>query len=113
MNYDDAFTLEPVVEQLLDNFNFVAGIVPILTTHIRKVHNAVMRLSFMCNFLMDFYQYGSEHQVSKLDFKSTQRMKSALEDLAEFMSTVNEIERKDRQKLLRNLKVICCTCILM
>ena len=40
MNYDDAFTLEQVSQQLLDNFNFVAGIVPILTTHIRKVHTS-------------------------------------------------------------------------
>lgn len=38
MNYDDAFTLEPVAEQLMDNFNFVAGIVPILTTHVEKVY---------------------------------------------------------------------------
>lgn len=37
MNYDDAFTLELVTEELLDKFNFVAGIVPILTTHITKV----------------------------------------------------------------------------
>ena len=33
-------------------------------------------------------------------------MVSALKDLAEFMSsTVSERERKDKQKLLRNLKV--------
>ena len=38
MNYDDAFTLERVAEQLVDDFNFVAGIVPILTTHISKVN---------------------------------------------------------------------------
>ena len=37
MNYDDAFMLEPVAEHLLDNFNFVAGIVPVLTSHIKKV----------------------------------------------------------------------------
>ena len=37
MNYDDAFTLELVTEELLDKFNFVAGIVPILTNHITKV----------------------------------------------------------------------------
>ena len=41
MNYDDAFTLELVTEELLehllDNFNFVAGIVPVLTSHIKKV----------------------------------------------------------------------------
>ena len=33
-------------------------------------------------------------------------MESALKDLAEFISsTVSERERKDKQKLLRNLKV--------
>ena len=32
-------------------------------------------------------------------------MESALKDLAEFMSTVNDKEKKDKQKLLRNLKV--------
>ena len=37
MNYDDAFTLELVEEQLIDNFNYVAGIVPIITNHIQKV----------------------------------------------------------------------------
>ena len=41
MNYDDAFTLEPVKQQLLDNFNFVAGIAPILTTHIKKVYKII------------------------------------------------------------------------
>ena len=35
----DAFMLEPVAEHLLDNFNFVAGIVPVLTTHIKKVYS--------------------------------------------------------------------------
>ena len=38
MNYDDAFMLEPVAEQLVDNFNFVAGIIPILTSHVEKVY---------------------------------------------------------------------------
>ena len=54
MNYDDAFTLEPVAQQLIDNFNFVAGIAPILTIHIKKVHNnsmQVMRLE-SGNFLL-------------------------------------------------------------
>ena len=44
MNYDDAFTLEPVAQQLIDNFNFVAGIAPILTIHIKKVHNNSMQV---------------------------------------------------------------------
>ena len=46
MNYDDAFTLELVAEQLLDNFNFVAGIVPILKAHIKKVHARCITLYF-------------------------------------------------------------------
>ena len=37
-NYDDAFTLERVSEPLLDKFNFVTGIVPVLTTHLTQVH---------------------------------------------------------------------------
>ena len=61
-----------------------------------------MHLKFMCNF----FQYGDEHRVLELDFERTEHMESALEDLAEFMSsTVSERERKDKQKLLRNLKV--------
>lgn len=41
-NYDDAFTLELVTEKLLDNFNYVAGIVPILTSHIRIVNTCML-----------------------------------------------------------------------
>ena len=37
MNYDDAFTLEQVSEPLLDKFNFVAGIIPVLTTYLSQV----------------------------------------------------------------------------
>ncbi len=52
------------------------------------------------------FQYGDEHHALKLDFITTQHMESALKDLAEFMSsTVGESERKNKQKLLRNLKV--------
>ncbi len=40
MNYDDAFTLEEVTEELVDKFNHVAGIVPILTAHIHKVRGS-------------------------------------------------------------------------
>ena len=48
MNYDDAFTLELVTEELLDKFNFVAGIVPILTTHITKVNTIPPQYSQTC-----------------------------------------------------------------
>ena len=60
-------------------------------------------------FIMDVFQYGGEHHVPKLNFKRARLMESALKDLAEFMSTtVREKERKDKQKLLRNLKVSFC-----
>ena len=35
--YDDTFALELVSEQLLDKFNFVAGIVPVLTIYRARV----------------------------------------------------------------------------
>jgi hypothetical protein len=55
---------------------------------------------------VQLFQYGDEHNALKLDFKRTQHMESALMDLEEFMSsTISEIERKNKQKLLRNLKV--------
>ena len=38
MNYDDAFTLERVSDSLVDKFNYVAGIVPVLTTHLMQVY---------------------------------------------------------------------------
>ena len=40
-----------------------------------------------------------------LDSRSAYLVKGALQNLSEFMSTVNERENKDRQKLLRNLRV--------
>lgn len=57
MNYDDAFTLEQVTEQLLDKFNFVAGIVPVLMTHIKNVSYSAAALysetaSAVCCFSM-------------------------------------------------------------
>ena len=36
----DAFTLEMVSEDLLEKFNFVAGIVPVLSTHLSQVRNS-------------------------------------------------------------------------
>ena len=59
----------------------------------------------MCNLLR--FQYGGEHQAPPIDFLSAHYVKSALEDLAEFMSTSTKKENKDRQKLLRTLRVSC------
>ena len=113
MNYDDAFTLEPVAEQLLDNFNFVAGIVPILTTHVEKVYTCGMNMrlrpahNFFCAtcwHVIHSYQYGGK-SPPPLNSESTNLVSKALENLSEFMSTPNARENKNRQKLLRNLKV--------
>ena len=53
MNYDDAFTLEEVTEELVDKFNHVAGIVPILTAHIRKVRTCHMTCDRYCHVICD------------------------------------------------------------
>ena len=103
MNYDDAFTLELVAEHLLDNFNFVAGIVPILKTHIREVHENDNYNEVMSPFLY-FDQYGGESPPA-IDSKSSKLVQNALKNLSDFLSTANERENKNRQKLLRNLKV--------
>ena len=44
MNYDDAFTLEMVSDSLVDKFNYVAGIVPVLTTHLSQVYMTLYSL---------------------------------------------------------------------
>ena len=105
MNYDDAFTLELVTEQLLDKFNFVAGIVPVLTTHTTKVDHTHPSLT-CCNqsIVCISFQYGSDSSPL-LNPRSAYLVKGALENLSNFMSTANTRENKDRQKLLRNLRV--------
>ena len=49
-------------------------------------------------------QYGGESAPS-LDSRSAYLVKGALQNLSTFMSTANARENKDRQKLLRNLRV--------
>ena len=54
----------------------------------------------MCGCL----QYGVKDGPT-LTSKGAYLVKSALDDLSEFMSTPHERENKNRQKLLRNLRV--------
>ena len=105
MNYDDAFTLELVAEQLLDNFNFVAGIVPILTAHIKKVHARCITLYFESVILYSNQYRHCDESPPLLDPRSANLVQKALNNLSDFMSMANERESKNRQKLLRNLKV--------
>ncbi|XP_019849951.1 PREDICTED: inositol 1,4,5-trisphosphate receptor-like [Amphimedon queenslandica] len=79
----DSFTLQEVTEDLVDKFNYVAGIVPVLTGYIKQLH-------------------------SKTEGKQKQlvRVKNALVDLKNWISDHKEKNRKNNQKLLRNLRVL-------
>ncbi|XP_053402419.1 inositol 1,4,5-trisphosphate receptor type 1-like isoform X7 [Mercenaria mercenaria] len=80
--YDDAYTIQMVEKQDVMNFNFVAGMVP-----------------FLFNLINDF-QTGTP-----LTAKKTHGIIAALKELKYFM-TVDGQPDKDRQKLMRNLRVI-------
>ena len=101
MNYDDAFTLEVVSRPLLDKFNFVAGIVPVLTTYLDQVGC----LQCCCvNQLLLGVQCGRSEVVSVQD---AYLVANALKDLANYISgSSSDRENKERQKLLRNLRVL-------
>ena len=57
-----------------------------------------------CWHAMHSYQYGGK-SPPPLNSESADLVYKALENLSEFMSTPNAREKKNRQKLLRNLKV--------
>ncbi|XP_062518427.1 inositol 1,4,5-trisphosphate receptor type 1-like isoform X2 [Corticium candelabrum] len=82
MNYDDAFTIQQVDEELVDIFNYVAGMVPVVQ------------------------QYITARKRNKLlTTKTADRMQKALTELGDFQ-IVNGEPVKDRQKLLRNLRLL-------
>ncbi|XP_077987360.1 inositol 1,4,5-trisphosphate-gated calcium channel ITPR1-like [Glandiceps talaboti] len=80
--YDDAFTIQMVNEELVEIFNFVAGMVPILQKFIDDKKKGLV-----------------------INAKRSQDILTALSELKEFMIEKGE-PVKDRQKLLRNLKVV-------
>ncbi|KAL4233979.1 hypothetical protein ACF0H5_005634 [Mactra antiquata] len=80
--YDDAFTIQRVNQILVDDFNYVSGMVP-----------------FLRNFIKD------RECTVLLNSKSTHKLITAMEEMGKFLM-VNNKPSKDRQKLLRNLKVI-------
>uniref|UniRef100_A0A1X7VAJ0 Uncharacterized protein n=1 Tax=Amphimedon queenslandica TaxID=400682 RepID=A0A1X7VAJ0_AMPQE len=79
----DSFTLQEVTEDLVDRFNYVAGIVPMLSGYIKQLH-------------------------SKTEGKQKQlvRVKNALVDLKNWIIDDKERNTKNNQKLLRNLRVL-------
>ncbi|XP_077867819.1 inositol 1,4,5-trisphosphate-gated calcium channel ITPR2-like, partial [Saccoglossus kowalevskii] len=79
LQFDDAFTIQKVDTDLIEIFNFVAGMVPVLQKIVKdnKIPNK----------------------------KQAKKITDALQELNRFMN-VNGEYIKDRQKLLRNLKVV-------
>ncbi|XP_070538210.1 inositol 1,4,5-trisphosphate-gated calcium channel ITPR3-like [Ptychodera flava] len=82
MLYDDAFTIQMVKKDLVDIFNFVSGMVPVLQ-----------------KFIDD------KHKGAELNGKKVSDFLRALEEMKRFMIVKGE-PVKDRQKLLRNLKIL-------
>ncbi|XP_019861438.1 PREDICTED: uncharacterized protein LOC100634093 isoform X2 [Amphimedon queenslandica] len=79
----DSFTLQEVTEDLVDRFNYVAGIVPVLTGYIKQLHNK-----------------------GELKQKQAVRVRDTLRDLKKWLVADKERNTKNNQKLLRNLRVI-------
>ncbi|XP_074663089.1 inositol 1,4,5-trisphosphate-gated calcium channel ITPR3-like [Tubulanus polymorphus] len=80
--YDDAFTIQKIVDEHANSFNFVAGMVPVLV-----------------NLIKD------RREGRFLNAKKTFKVLTALKELREFVMNDGEAD-KNRQKLLRNLRVI-------
>jgi inositol 1,4,5-triphosphate receptor type 1 len=88
----DAFTLQEVPQELTEKFNYVAGIVPVLSTHI------------------DFLSSDDrDHDRKKmLTQKQSNMVKMSLIELGEWIDNPHSSDRdiKNCQKLLRNLMVV-------
>ena len=113
MNYDDAFSLEEVSEPLLDKFNFVAGIVPVLTTYLTQVAfwlNSYYAFSVQVIFHNHVSMYVSLQRNlsdSVLTSQEALSVTGALEELANYIAeSSKKTEVKERQKLLRNLRIL-------
>ncbi|XP_071092410.1 inositol 1,4,5-trisphosphate-gated calcium channel ITPR3-like isoform X4 [Haliotis cracherodii] len=80
--YDDAFTIQWVEQQYVDDFNYVGGMVPFLHSLIKD-----------------------REEGHLLNSKKTHTVLTAMEELRKFMY-VKGLTSKGRQKLMRNLRVI-------
>jgi len=108
LNYDDAFTLEQVDASLLDNFDYVASIIPVLTSHIRS-----------CKHLKDSTETSRSEETEQPSSSEVHSIASAVSELAKFLTEhwheqpvareMKQRETKNRQKLLRNLQVLDLT----
>ncbi|XP_050396213.1 inositol 1,4,5-trisphosphate receptor type 1 [Patella vulgata] len=80
--YDDAYTIQRVEPRDIDNFNYVAGMVP-----------------FLFNLIQD------RKSASQLNARKTHSIITSLKEVKDFMLPEG-LPDKDRQKLMRNLRVI-------
>ncbi|KAK7114914.1 hypothetical protein V1264_000891 [Littorina saxatilis] len=80
--YDDAYTIQWVDPKDVSNFNYVAGMVP-----------------FLFNLIQD------QRSGASLNARKTHAIIAALIELKDYMLADNQ-PRKERQKLMRNLRVI-------
>ncbi|XP_019849736.1 PREDICTED: inositol 1,4,5-trisphosphate receptor type 1-like isoform X1 [Amphimedon queenslandica] len=81
----DAFTLQEVPFDLLRRFNYVAGISPVLTSHIK------------------FLQSGNGAAIPQ---KQASRVKQTIAELKDSILTLSDRDTKNNQKLLRNIQVV-------
>ncbi|XP_023930445.1 inositol 1,4,5-trisphosphate receptor type 3 [Lingula anatina] len=82
MQYNDAFTIQKVAPDLVENFNCMAGMVPFLQNLIKQ-----------------------KKAGQNLTAKQAQDIKASLKEMSNFMFLNSEPSKK-RQKLLRNLRIV-------
>ena len=92
---------------MLDKFNYVAGIVPVLSSYIETVScqeatNAVHYLPHIPLCLPVQIDADGAHPSTD---KAASQVKTALAELSCWLVVDTAREAKDRQKLLRNLRV--------
>ncbi|KAH3824416.1 hypothetical protein DPMN_126252 [Dreissena polymorpha] len=93
--YDDAFTIQMVEDEHVDEFNYVAGMVPFLRNLIKDRQQGVILNSKKTHQLL-----------TQDDFDLHIPMDEAMEELRKYMLMKSGLPSKNRQKLMRNLKVI-------
>ncbi|XP_064638655.1 inositol 1,4,5-trisphosphate receptor type 3-like isoform X2 [Lineus longissimus] len=80
--YDDAFTIQLVEAPLVEIFNYMAGMVPFIQKLIKEKKDG-----------------------ANLNAKQTHEIVQALQEMKEYM-VVNSVPNKNRQKLMRNLRIV-------
>jgi len=107
VNFDDAFNIIPVPQDLLSDFNYLVGVIPVLDEFIRKYHGKPIQ-----RMTPDEYHV-EPPPLSSLSFSSPfsqpplffQFISTALFSLKSFLNEGGEIQRS-KQDLLRTTRVV-------